>query len=447
MGKLHKLLHPYTFRNRAMGVLLISSVIASFFSLASSFIYGVISVREELALNQHAVAIYLLELGQVTDLSPAEIVNVADNDILSVKLTITAPEEITHELRQYLRENRIVTVSSHMLGQPETYLELKDTVVSIVPSRRINVFALSFVRVFGSVTMCLMIFVVMSWMASRNLARPVTALTNATRQVSDGDFSVKLPDNVAGEVGELMRSFNSMTDQLGKTSYLQKDFISSISHEFRTPIASIRGFARLLQMDGLDDDARREYVDMIVQESDRLSRLAETLLRLSALEQQAAPACCTEFRLDEQLRQVILRLEPTWSAHQIEWQLDLQQVTIYSDSELLVQVWINLLQNAVKFSADGSIIEVSVSGGTEAVVTVRDHGVGMDETALTRIFDRFYQVDGSRSKQGVGLGLCLVKRILDILHGTVSVESTPGMGSTFVVRLPLQSRNQSSEEN
>lgn len=438
MGKLHKLLHPYTFRSRAMGFMLISAIIASFFSLASSFLYSVISVREELALNQHAVALYMIELDQITDLTPEEIVSIADNDILSVHVSIASRDSLSYETQKQIDAAVVAYVYTGPFAQPNTYLRLGDSLILIEPSRRLNVITVSFLRVVGSVGMCLMMFVILSWLAARNLSRPITLLTEATQLIGEGDFTVKLPENSRGEVGELMRSFNAMTDALGRNSYLQKDFISSISHEFRTPIASIRGFARLLQMDGLDEATRREYVDMIAQESDRLSRLSETLLRLSALEQQAAPACLNEFRLDEQLRQVILRLEPTWSPKNIDWQLELQPVTLRSDSELLIQVWINLIQNAVKFSEEDSIIEISVtSDDCGAQVSIRDHGAGMSEETMTRIFDRFYQADHSRSKQGVGLGLCLVKRILDILQGSVKVDSVLGEGSTFTVTLPL----------
>ena len=218
---------------------------------------------------------------------------------------------------------------------------------------------------------------------------------------------------------------------------MQKDFISSISHEFKTPIASIRGFAKLLQMPGLTEEQKAEYIRMIAQESDRLSRLSETLLRLSALEQQTALASLTSFSLDEQLRQVILRLEPAWSHKDIGWQLEMDEISITSDQELLNQVWVNIIQNAIKFSPDSSDIEVRVFREGNAIVEIQDHGCGMSEEAQTRIFDKFYQADKSRKQEGVGLGLSLVKRIVDMLGGTVSVQSQEGEGSTFRVELPV----------
>lgn len=150
-----------------------------------------------------------------------------------------------------------------------------------------------------------------------------------------------------------------------------------------------------------------------------------------------APASLSSFRLDEQLRQVILQLEPAWSNMDIEWQLELEPITLESDAELLTQVWINLIQNAVKFSEKGSAIEITAAVTDRAEVSITDHGIGMSEETMTRIFDRFYQGDTSRSKEGIGLGLCLVKRIVDMLDGSIRVRSTPGEGSTFRVSLPF----------
>lgn len=448
MGKLRQFLRPYTFRNRMMVALLACSLVAALISLICSFLYSSVSVREELAERQQATAIYILELSQKTDLSMEEIIRMADGDSLVVAVNEADASMMSDGLRDSLMTKMIVTAYRGLSALPCTYVQVGEQTVAIMPNQRLNIFLMSFIRIGFAALSFLMVFVMMAWLASNAIAKPISLLTRATRQVRDGDFSVKLPEkeDMPDELGELTVAFNSMTDVLSRTSYLQKDFIASISHEFRTPIASIRGFARLLQMPGLDEESRQEYVNMIAQESDRLSRLSETLLRLSALEQQAAPASLSAFRLDEQIRQVILRLQPAWSAHDITWQLDLEPVTIVSDSELLTQVWINLIQNAVKFSNDGGLIEISVAQTDVAEVRVTDHGIGMDSETLERIFDRFYQGDASRGKQGIGLGLCLVKRILDILSGDIHVRSAPGQGSAFRVRLPLDAHHSTMEE-
>lgn len=243
-----------------------------------------------------------------------------------------------------------------------------------------------------------------------------------------------------------MRAFNHMAEDLAKTSYLQKDFISSISHEFKTPIASIKGYARLLQMEGLPPEEQREYINTIANQADRLARLSQTLLRLSSLEQQTAPASVTEFRLDEQLREVIVGLAPAWEDRNIDWDLSLEPVTLASDQELLRQVWINLIQNAVKFSEANTTIAIKVTNEKEATVSVTDHGIGMDEETQKLIFNRFFQGEKSRSNEGVGLGLSLCKRIVDILHGKITVTSVKGEGSTFTVTLPSLAKKQEPTE-
>jgi signal transduction histidine kinase len=437
MDKL-RLKTPYSFRGRMLAVLLICSILASIVSLLLAFFVAHFNLLEELRLRERAAAIYMLELEQKTDFPLDELIALTGQDDLTFTL-LTDPEigqlpnDVLHEL--YRSGIAYATLSQRV---PITYVQMQTGIISISAGTDGSSYGIAFARVIFASTSFLAVFAMMVTLASFWISKPIHAITNATRKVKEGDFTVKLEDyRLPGEVGELMRSFNAMTDALNKTSYLQKDFISSISHEFKTPIASIHGFARLLQMPGLTDEQRKEYIGMIAQESDRLSRLSQTLLRLSALEQQSSPASVTTFSLDEQLRQVILRLEPTWTPRNISWQLDFDSVTLSTDEDLLSTVWVNIVQNAIKFSPEGSTIEVRVFATDTATVEITDHGIGMDEQTVKRIFDRFYQADRSRTSDGVGLGLCLVKRILDMLGGTVSVDSRLGEGSTFRVHVPF----------
>lgn len=430
-------IHPYSFRARLLLGLLISSALAAIIALALSLAFSHVSVEGEVEDRERSIALYLLELDQKTDLELEQMLRVTQQDGLTVSVVSESDWPDITVLRA-LDEQLIHTASRSWHELPVTYVQLVDgSILRIGLSHEYNLFWIAFFRIVFAAISFLAVFAAMATLAAIRFSKPITKLTEATRSVQQGDFTVRLPENAPGEVGELMRSFNGMADELSRTAYLQKDFISSVSHEFRTPIASIRGFARLLQMPGLTQEQRQEYVGLIAQESDRLSRLSGTLLRLSALEQQTGPASESDFRLDEQLRQVILRLEPEWGARNIDWQPELADVTIRSDEGLLNHVWGNLLQNAVKFSEVGGRIEVRVYKTDQAVVEVTDHGIGMDEETMARIFDRFYQADGSRSHEGVGLGLCLVKRILDMLGGQVKVQSKPGQGSTFRVMLPL----------
>ena len=427
-------IRPYSFRNRMLAALFLCALAACLFSAIGSFVVSVVNLSNEMAANEREAAIYLLGLDQKTALDPEEMISMARRENLSLAVVASPEHYLTQEQLDSVMNGQVLTISTRAL--PSTYVLVDGQVVCIRTSRDFNLYLGVFLRIGVSLVLSLVLFLLLSVLASVKISKPISEITQATRQIQEGDFTIRLPENRSGEVGELMRSFNSMTEALSRTAYLQKDFISSISHEFRTPIASIRGFARLLQMPGLDENARQEYVGMIAQESDRLSRLSGTLLRLSALERQMAPASLFVFRLDEQIRQVILQLEPAWSSRQIDWQLDLAPVTVESDAELLIQVWINLIQNVVKFSDYGGVIEFRVQQTDMADVIITDHGVGMSEDTMARIFDRFYQGDTSRSHEGVGLGLCLVKRIMDILGGEIHVRSVLGEGSSFRARLP-----------
>ena len=427
-------IRPYSFRNRMLAALFLCALAACLFSAIGSFVVSMVNLSNEMAANEREAAIYLLGLDQKTALDPEEMISMARRENLSLSVVASPEHHLTQEQLDSVMNGQVLTISTRAL--PSTYVLVDGQVVCIRTSRDFNLYLGVFPRIGVSLVLSLVLFLLLSVLASVKISKPISEITQATRQIQEGDFTIRLPENRSGEVGELMRSFNSMTEALSRTAYLQKDFISSISHEFRTPIASIRGFARLLQMPGLDENARQEYVGMIAQESDRLSRLSDTLLRLSALERQMAPASLSVFRLDEQIRQVILQLEPAWSSRQIDWQLDLAPVTVESDAELLIQVWINLIQNAVKFSDNGGVIEIRVQQTDMAEVIITDHGVGMSEETMARIFDRFYQGDTSRSHEGVGLGLCLVKRIMDILGGEIRVRSVLGEGSSFRARLP-----------
>ena len=438
MDKLH--LKPYSFRGRLIGALYIGAIISCVITFIFAYCLTHLSVRNELTMQQQAVAVYLLEMDKRTDMSFEDMVYITSQ--ANIIITVVEPDspDMPEAVQEALITRSIHTHLDDLADMPATYVQMSDRLVRIDVDAGVSLYFVAFFRVTTTALSYLAVVVLMVTLISFRISAPVHQLTLANARVQDGDFDVRLPDDMPGEMGDVMRSFNAMTESLGQTAYLQKDFISSISHEFKTPIASIRGFAQLLQMPGISDEQRQEYISLIAQESDRLSRLSETLLRLTALEQQTAPAAISHFSVTEQLRQVILRMEPTWSARGISWQPELDdEVLIHSDEALLNHVWINLIQNALKFSPDGASIYVTASvRGGRAIVSIRDEGCGMDEDTLKRIFDRFYQADRSRGQEGVGLGLCLVKRILDMLGGQVNVDSTPGVGSTFTVILPIE---------
>lgn len=279
--------------------------------------------------------------------------------------------------------------------------------------------------------------VLSAWIGKYYLS-PLKALIRATEQVAKGDFSVRLPVEKNGEMSTLMRSFNRMTRDLGSIEMFRNDFINDFSHEFKTPIVSIRGFARQLQRDDITDEERKEYATIIANEAQRLSNLSANILLLSKLENQQILTEKTDFSLDEQLRTCILLLEKEWTEKELELDIDLDEITLHGNAELLSQVWMNLLGNAVKFTGRGGRIAVTLRREKQcAVVQVRDNGIGMDPLTKSHIFEKFYQGENSHHARGNGLGLAMVKRIVELSSGKIHVESEKGLGSTFTVTLPM----------
>ena len=246
------------------------------------------------------------------------------------------------------------------------------------------------------------------------LLEPITRLSKAMKEVSQGDFEQHLETNSRiAEVGESYQSFNVMTKELRATEVLQMDFVSNVSHEFKTPINAIEGYTMLLQGEELSQE-QEGYVEKILFNTKRLSGLVGNILLLSKLENQNIPMKKTKYRLDEQIRQAFLSLESKWTEKEIGFQVELEEVKYTGNEGLLMHIWMNLLDNAIKFSP------------------------AIEEDVKTRIFDKFYQVDGSHKAEGNGLGLALVKRIVDSAGGTIKAENREYGGCRFVVELPIQ---------
>ena len=278
---------------------------------------------------------------------------------------------------------------------------------------------------------------IMAWM-SKYYLNPINRLIGGTARVAKGDFSVRLPIEGSNEMQALMRSFNSMVRELGGIEMFRNDFINSFSHEFKTPIVSIRGFARQLLRDDLSENQRREYATIIADESQRLSNLARNILKLSSLEHQQIITDVSEFSLDEQLRTCILLLEKEWTGKHLQLEIDLESIRFRANADMLSQCWVNLLGNAIKFTPEyGTILVALQREGGEAVVTIRDSGIGMSSETMEHMFEKFFQGDTSHHIEGNGLGLAMVKRIIELSGGSIRAESKEGKGSRFTVRLPL----------
>ena len=277
-----------------------------------------------------------------------------------------------------------------------------------------------------------------SYYVGRRVLTPMVKLSKASKEVAKGNFNITVEDSSRlEEVQTTFRNFNAMVQELNSISTLSNDFIANVSHEFKTPLTAIEGYTMLLQDPALSETERGEYLDKILYNTHRLTELIGNILMLTKLENKLLPEQYTTFRLDEQIRQAAVSLEAVWSEKQIGFRADLPEVTFHGCESLLFHVWTNLIGNAVKFSPAGRDIEISLLEQTECVVvSVRDHGIGMTEAVKARIFEKFYQGDTSHKAAGNGLGLAMVKRIVELSEGVIEVDSVPGEGSEFRVILP-----------
>lgn len=265
---------------------------------------------------------------------------------------------------------------------------------------------------------------------------PIKRLRKAMEQVAEGDFSVRLEDRSSSrEIMEIYSGFNLMAKELGATEILQTDFVSNVSHEFKTPINAIEGYTTLLQSDNLDEE-QKQYVEKILFNTRRLSSLVGSILLLSKIENQSIQTNRTRYRLDEQIRQSIVALEPAWEKKEIEFDVDMDRVEYVGDESMMRHVWDNLIGNAIKFDPPCGMVRIRLSQtGEKITFTIEDCGPGLTEEAKKHLFDKFYQADSSHKEEGNGLGLALVKRILAISGGEITAENLDGGGCRFTVIL------------
>ena len=290
------------------------------------------------------------------------------------------------------------------------------------------------------VALCILFAMVLTLGFGGQKLRPIHKVNDAMKRVSKGDFSIRLDEREGdGEIRELMASYNHMAEELSGIEMFRTDFINNFSHEFKTPIVSIRGFARQLERDDLTEEQRREYTRIIAVESERLANMSANVLLLTKLENQQIVTDVARYRLDEQIRGCILLLEKQWGEKELDLRLDLDELEYEGNEEMMSHVWVNLLGNAIKFSPRGGVLEVSCMQVQSFIVArVTDHGEGMDAETQARVFEKFYQGDTAHATEGNGLGLPLVKRIVDLCGGKVTVEGAPGLGTTFAVYLPVE---------
>ena len=293
---------------------------------------------------------------------------------------------------------------------------------------------------FGNVALLTLVFAILDRLRQEFMVdRPVKNITEATRKIMQGDFSVRIKHikgvGVRG-FNEIVDAVNVMAEELSGTETLRTDFIANVSHELKTPLAVMGNYATMLQRPGITEDEKNEYAKAISDAARRLARLITNILKLNKLENQQIFPQPQEFDLGEQLCECLLGFEDAWERKNLNIETDIaDDIRIRSDPELLSLVWNNLISNAVKFTPEGGTVGVRMQGENDCVlVTVSDTGCGIKPEVGQHIFEKFYQGDTSHTTQGNGLGLALVKRVVDILSGAIEVQSVYGEGSTFTVR-------------
>lgn len=277
--------------------------------------------------------------------------------------------------------------------------------------------------------------------ATRALTRwfldPINRLGEAMQKITDGDFSVRLENKTTiKEIKNIFKGFNVMAKELESTEIVQSDFVSNVSHEFKTPINAIEGYSMLLQDEDNLTPEQREYVEKIIFNTQRLSRLTGSILLLSKLENQSIVSTKNKFNLAEQIRMSILALESEWEQKEIEFDIELDEIEYLGSESLLYHIWDNLISNAIKFSNIGGEVKIHLQSSDDKIIfTISDNGPGISNEIQKHIFSKFYQGDSSHKEQGNGLGLALVKKIIDLEGGEISIHNNDDKGCTFTVIL------------
>jgi signal transduction histidine kinase len=277
------------------------------------------------------------------------------------------------------------------------------------------------------------------WAEQLGVFKPIF---DAMQRISQGDFNIQIENPYENNplIIELTKNVNHMALELNQMEQMRQEFISNVSHELQSPLTAIRGFAQVLQNDQVSPAERHQYLAIIETESTRLSRLTDNLLKLAALDAEQSAVEPRSYRLDKQIRNLVLACEPQWAGKGLDLAVALDEVTIQADEDLLSQVWINLIHNSIKFTPDGGRLTLTLhQSGDQIRLTITDTGIGIAPDDQIHIFERFYKADKARShatNSGSGLGLAIARKIVQLHHGTITVDSQHGQGTTFTVTLP-----------
>jgi len=414
--------------------ILILSTIISYIS-CNIFIYHGLAEQFNADIDEIADKIVLMA---DNDVIPQDILKIVASPVYPVRIVGGINDyDLTSSEYGSFTKNGIVKFKETALYST-ILLQKNGTIFEITVNPKTNDFVTTLLRIGLAMLLAFLISVIIAIAGANALMKPIRDLSKAVLKISKGDFSARVKPSKNPEINQLAENFNFMAKELDKMDTLSNDFIRNVSHEFKTPVSSLCGFAELLKQSELTPQ-QRDYANIIDAEARRLSKLTSSILSLSKLENQSIIAEKQKFYIDEQLRQCILLLEKQWTEKNINLEIYLDKAEFYGNKLLTENVWINLIDNAIKYTPEnGEIIVSCTKDNNSIIVSVKDNGIGMTDEVVERIFDKFYQGDSSHSQEGNGLGLAIVKKIIDISNGTIEVDSKEGKGTVFVVTLPVE---------
>lgn len=357
-------------------------------------------------------------------------------DMYRKALEARNPKELARTLLRRLMPQILIQFLAVMLTSFGAYILMTFLIVDVAHVQ--STYLSAVFEALGTMGLTIIVLITLNTFTYRRRLREITTLSDAITQVSNGDFQYRIPIKNKEPMAVIYEDFNKMTEELSSVQTLRNDFINSFSHEFKTPIASINGFAELLLQKDISEEERRQYLEIIRDESERLSGLTKNTILLSRISAQQIITDVEEYDLAAQLRQCAIVCSNQWMAKNQEFQGDFEDVTYLGNKELMAHLWLNLLGNAIKYTPEGGAISMSLQkAGNRAVVCVKDNGIGMSRETREHLFDPYYQGDTSHADQGMGLGMSIVKRILELCNATITVQSEIGQGTEIKVELPL----------
>ena len=289
----------------------------------------------------------------------------------------------------------------------------------------------------GLIIPMVLFITVINTILGRWMAKQATDLADGLAKAISGDYHAKLDPTRSTIFAVAYNNFNQLEEELKKANTLQDEFVNNYSHEFKTPITSIKGFAELLLEEELDEETRQKYLKIIVEESEKLTNLSNSSILLTKLNSQGIIPNKKNYSLDEQIRRCVIILEPEYNKKNIQLSCNLEEVTYCGNKEIMQHLWMNLINNAIKYTHDGGTVSINLKTTSKTIIfEVIDSGIGMTEEEIKNIFNKFYQVDKSKTTSGLGLGLTIVNRIVQLINGEIKVESKLYKGSIFTIMIP-----------